>query len=445
MINRYARSPSQRCRRFPVWLAGMMASCLAPLTGQCLTWDYRPSISFGGLYESNPSGTSESSLEDDGYATSLGGWLEISGESQTTRLSARPQFDTAAYGGTENASDLNYLNLFLPVGAQWAAQLSQYGLDGSFSRQSTRNYVSPDPNQPDTGNVTPRRVDEYQENWAVSPSASWQISPTDVVSLVVGFTDISFTDADLTGRPSSQDGFGQASWNRSFTPQQRLSLSVDVSTFESEQPRSEIRNNSVTYGINVGYQYLWSESTTVGATVGAARTDVTVKGLPFISTSSGFLPCLDPVQNAFVLCQLKTEDTNFVGQIFLSQRTGETITTEFSISRSIQPNSDGAQVTQDFARAYVTKTLSPMLSGSLGLTYSREQAVGADSFSGVIGQRFDRDYWNGQASLRWRLTRNWALRTEYAYSLDQLNGTFGNDVTRHRIDLFVQFTGLGSH
>jgi hypothetical protein len=156
------------------------------------------------------------------------------------------------------------------------------------------------------------------------------------------------------------------------------------------------------------------------------------------------LPCLDPVQNAFVPCELQTEDDNFVGRIFLSQRSGETITTEFSISRSIEPNSDGSQVTQDFAQAYMTKSFSPMLSGRFGLTYSSQEAVGADDFSGVVGQRFDRDYWNALASLSWRVTRTWEVGSAYSYSLDQQNGSLTSDITRHRIDVFVRFTGLGN-
>ena len=279
-----------------------------------------------------------------------------------------------------------------------------------------------------------------------SPSASWQIDPRDVVSAGFGYDAVSYTESELTGRPGYQGASAQTTWSRSLAPQHKVSIGLNFDAFYSDYPRSKIENDSVTYGMNVGYDYVWSEYTTMGLTAGAARSDITLKGLPLISTSSGPLPCLDPVQNVFVLCKLKTDDTNFVGQIYLSQRSGQTITTSFSLGRSIQPSSDGAQVTDDFARAYLAKDFSPMLTGNLGITYSRQRAVGAQNDNGIIAQRFSRDFWNAQAGLNWRLNRTWQASASYGYSQDGQTGGFTDETaTKHRIDLIVKYAGLGNH
>lgn len=435
--------PPARAR--PLGVAAGVLACLVPLAGQCVTWDYVPSLSAGALYESNPRGASDSDLEDDAYAGSASASVEITGETQTSSIYFRPRAQGAAYTGARNASDLNYFDYFLPLGLRWTSQLMEFGVGAEYSKISTRNFPNSDPNEDPGVNPAQPRTDEYMERWSLSPSMSWQVAPQDILSFSLGYDDVSFTEAQFTRRSDYQSVYGDATWSHSLAPRHRVSVTATINAFFAEIPGTLTENDSVSYGGYLGYEYLWAEGITVGGTAGSARSDITVKGLPFISTPFGPLPCLDPVQNVFVPCELKTDDRNFVGQIYLRQQAAETITTQFSLARSIQPNSDGAQVTLDALSGYVRKEFTPLLSGSLGGNYSKQKAVGADNVGGAIGQRFSREYWNVEASLGWRLTRTWEIRTDYAFYQDEQTEGILYKVPRHRFNVYVQYQGLGSH
>jgi hypothetical protein len=145
-----------------------------------------------------------------------------------------------------------------------------------------------------------------------------------------------------------------------------------------------------------------------------------------------------------VPCTLKSTDDNFVGEVFFRQSTGQTITTELSASRSIQPNSDGAQVTQDAARIHVAKSFSPRWNGSIGATYIAQEAVGKD-VAGTLADRFDRDYVRVEASISFLLSRTWSIAGRYAYSSD--DQTSGQSITTKNstVGLHLRYSGLGTH
>ena len=438
-----AMSRLLRLARLPVFLAA--AALLTPLPAHCLTWDYVPTISVGTLYESNPRSVSQSSLEDDAYAATAIAQLDIVGETAASRLAFQPRAEGAVYTGTTNASDYDYLNYFLPVSAQWTRQLAQFDLDASYRKTSTRSFPSVDPNTDPETNPTRPRIDEYQETWSLRPSASWQLDQRDILSVSLDLDDVSFTKSDITGRPDYQGAIGEVSYTRSLNTQNRISATGSLNAYSSELPGTLIENDTVTYGVYLGYEFSWSESTSMGANVGGAWSDISVKGLPVISTPLGLLPCLDPAQQIFVPCELKSDDKNFLGQLFFRQQTAESITTELSVGRSIQPSSDGAQVTSDSASAFMTKKISPMVTGSLGATYSRQEAIGARDVSGGIGQRFDREYYSVQASLTWRLTRTWRVQGAYSFYQDEQTEGVSYTVPRHRVNVYLTYTGLGSH
>ncbi len=429
----------------PQWLLVVILMSLGPVPGQGQVWDYTPFGSVGAVYESNPRSSTDNALEDDAYAGIVSGTLSVRGETRTTRLTFRPQFRAAAYTGAENASDLNYVDYHMPLGIQKSTQVALYSLRAGYDKSSTRSFPSVNPNDPGQNPANRPQIDEYQERWSLDPSGSWQATARDLLSVTASYDDVSYTEAERTSRSEYQVASSGVTWTRTLTPQNRISLSTSIDAFFSEIPGTLIENDSVSYGMTVGYDYSWSATTSLGASAGAARTDVAVKGLPFISTPSGPLPCLDPTQNIFVPCELKTTDNNFIGQVFLRQQSAETITTEVSVSRSIQPNSDGAQVTLDVARVYLTKNLGPMLSGSAGASYSSQKAVGEDTVDGRIGRRFSREYWSAEASLGWRLARQWTLKADYSYYRDEQTAGITYTIPRHRLNINIQFAGLGSH
>lgn len=431
------------CRLTPFLAMVVTAASMAPQAAAGAAWDMVPSAAAGLLYESNPRGaTDESDLRDDAYGAA--GWLQldISGDARTSRIDFRPKAEGAAYDGTPRSSDLNYFNFYLPVAATWSSELAQYRVTGGFEKRSTRNFPSADPNQDPTINPRFPFDDEYSEQWSFNPTAIWQLDPRNSLNVSIALDDIEFTEARITQRFNYQTALASANWTHVLGAQHRISVGANVNGFFAEIPGLIIENDTVSYGGDVGYQYLLSESTSVGLSAGAAHSELKVKGLPTINTPEfGPLPCLDPVSNTFVPCEVKSDDENFIGRVFWQQRSAETITTEFSASRSIQPSSDGAQVTLDTIRGFVSKDFTALVAGSIGATFTKQDAIGAEDAQGRVGQRFKREYWSAEAALNWKLSRHWVIRLDYSYYLDQATEGFTYEVPRHRANVYLQYFG----
>ena len=182
-----------------------------------------------------------------------------------------------------------------------------------------------------------------------------------------------------------------------------MSLSANISTFEATRPQSPVRNDTLTYGLTAGYQYALTPAATVGLTAGSSRSEVDIKGLPWISTPAGLLPCLDAAHNVFVPCTIRSTGDNFIGEVFYRQRPEKTVTTELRLSRAIQPSSDGSQVTVDQVAAYLTKEVTPLLSVRLAGQYWKQDAVTRQA--NALSDRFRRDYYSLEASATRRLNR----------------------------------------
>jgi len=428
------------------WLPAVVLALL-PAASQAVTWEYVPSVSAGAGYETNPGGTSNSDQEDDGYVTSGTAYLNITGESGTTRITMRPELQGAIYSGTEDQyRDDSYLNYILPATVSESWQRAFGSLSGGASRISTRDsiIVGTDPNNPPRPGIdTTNRRTEYQQRWYLAPSFRYQASPRDIIGISINYDDVTYTEAEFSFRTDYTAGSAELSWDRSLDQQSTISLSANVSSFEATRPGSPVENDTLTYGLSAGYEFALTPAATLGLTAGASRSEVKISGLPFISTPAGPLPCLDPAQNSFVLCTMEGTDDNFLGQVYYRQRAGKTITTEFRLSRSIEPNSDGSQVTLDQASAFLTKDFSPLLSGRLGARYSKQDAVA--SRGGALSNRFSRDYYSVEASLTRRLNRRWSLRGQYTFTDDEQTRGLTYSVANHRLYLYLQFTGLGSH
>jgi hypothetical protein len=413
---------------------------VAPTMSSAADWQFVPRASIGAGYETNPRGASKSSREDDAYAGVGTAELRMSADTTTSRYSFSPRADGSIYSGTERSSDLDYLNYYLPLGFQWRRQMSRYDIDGGYSKISTRSFPSIDPNNPTLTPTQQALLDEYMERWDVSPRAVFQISPRDLLDLSMQLDDVTFSESRITGRSDYKAASLDSTWTRSLNPRQQLSLTANASAFLSEIRATQIENDTLSYGLYAGYEYLWSDSTSLGVTAGAAHSEIEVSGLPGVPTAFGLLPCFDPVSSRLVNCTIKSDDENFIGQAFLRSRAGETITTELRVGRSIEPSSDGAQVTQDTFRAYISKELSAHLSMSAGGTYSKQRAVGRDEYTNVT-QRLSREWWSAQAGVGWKLSRTWQIRADYAYYLDEYDRP-DYEVSRHRVDITLQYSGL---
>lgn len=433
-------------------LPAAIISALALLAGnaaQALGWDYIPSASVGAGYESNPNSASRSGQRDDSYVATASGRVDIIGETQRTRISLRPEIRSAVYSGMERDSrDDSYVNYYLPMSISESWQTLQASLGAGVSRISTRDsvVVGFDPNTPPQPGIdTANRRTEYQERWYIAPSLRYQLTPRDLISLSLNHDDITYTEAEFSLRTDYTATAGQLAWSHSWTQRSTLSLSGNVSTFEASRPNSPIKNDTLTYGLTAGYQYALSPISMVGASAGGSRSEVKIKGLPWIFTSSGLLlPCLDPESGTFVACSIKSTAGNFIGEVFYRQRPDRTVTTELRLSRAIQPSSDGSQVTVDQIAGYYTKELTPLLSLKLSAMFWKQDAVSREA--NALSNRFRRDYYSVEAAATQRLGRHWSISGRYRYTDDERDfDILSRSISNHRFYLTLNYQGLGSH
>ena len=222
----------QNAFRLTLSWAAAFGLLLAPVAGLCYSWDYAPVISTGVTYETNPYYNSESSLEDDAYGVILDATLNLSAETERSGANFRPRTMISLYTGTENATDLNALDYYLPLDAFWSTQRTRYNVNGGYSRISTRNseISVTDPNDSGQTGSSGRivSVDEDQERGYVAPSVALQVTQLDLLSLSVSLDDVTYTKAELTGRSDYVYTAAAASWTHVLGPRTRVTGSVNL-------------------------------------------------------------------------------------------------------------------------------------------------------------------------------------------------------------------------
>lgn len=429
-------------------VAAALGLLLSPAT-QALTWDYIPSASVGAGYETNPNSAARSKDKDDSYVVTANARLDIRGETQRSHISFRPELRGAVYSGTEHSSrEDSYLNYYLPMSFSHSWQTLQASLGAGVSRISTRDsiIVGFDPNDPPRpGFDTANRRTEHQERWYVAPALRYQLTQRDLLSLSLNYDDVSYTQARFSMRTDYRASSGQLSWDRSLSQRSTLSLSSNISGYKAERPNSPIKNDTLTYGLSAGYRYALTPISTVGFMAGGSRSEVKIKGLPWLVDPAGFIvPCLDDSGTRIVPCSVKSTAGNFVGQLYYQRRPDTTITNELHVSRAIQPSSDGSQVTVDQAAAYLTKRYTPRTSMKFSAIVWRQDAVSRQAEA--LSNRFRRNYYSLEAAVTHRLGRQWSITGQYRFTNDDRRySTISDSIDNHRFYIHLRYQGLGSH
>lgn len=428
MSEAHSPAAASTCRRRAGRALALAAAlALLPLAAARAEWDWKaiPTASVEGTYESNPDNIDDDSnaVKDDAYIGTLGLNLRVEGTSGRGRAVIDPSFRLKESWANDSNRQLDGNEVSIPASVTFAGRRSQTQVAAGYSQYPSRysDYQVVDPNQPlppgGVGcdvNVAGRcQFDETQSRWYVGPAYTYNFSPRLLLNLNAQFSSVTYDKARFTGRFDYDYLYGTASLVRVLEPKHRVSLEFNASQYTADRPGSELENDTTTLGFTVGYEFQWSEQTSVNVAAGSSLSDLEFSG----RLTNGGLPCFDPEQQEFVLCTTKGEDTNFVGELFIRQRIGENITGQLGVSREIQPNSDGAQVLVDSINLFLDRNLSDRLRAFGGASYIDQEAVGARS-EGILRQRFDRQYGRVEGGLEYRLTERWTIRGQYSYYLD---------------------------
>jgi hypothetical protein len=443
------RAPSSRLS------SALALVILLPAVTSAQSWEVIPIVGTEISYETNPDNASDADAEDDAYIVSAAANLRITRATQQASLYAEPEVRLRESFGNDGNSQLDGTDFLIPVTAALRGRRSLTSLGVGYtllpSREADYQVVNPNEPVPPGGvgcgvDIRGRcRVDETQSRWYFNPGFSYSWSPRLQFSVSGGYSATRYDEAEITGRFDYDYGYASSSLSWSLNPQNRISVSANASRYTADQERGQLENTSETAGISLGYEYAISSTTSIIASGGVSASNITLSGRTFVDG----LPCFDPSTNTFVLCETEGTDTNFVGELFLRQRLDQSITTQIGASRSIQPNSDGAETTVDTVSAYAQRDITSKLEVSAGVSYIDQEAVAAETL-GVLQQRFDRTYYRLELGTSWRLTPRWTIRGQYNHYLDEQSvetpsGAFNQSLNiRNRIlSLQVQYVAPG--
>jgi hypothetical protein len=421
------------------------AAAALPTLGVAGSLELAPEVEVGGVYETNPrflpdckAGIPASSC---GNQYALGTFVDarLRGTWRTadTEVSVTPRVRDWNY--LESNKDLNNNDVYVDGVASRRFQRLQTALLGLYSDTLIRQQVFEDPTPTDPNGPPPgiggsgqsATTGATQSRWLLRPTLAYRISTRNELAVQYEYSEVAFDDA----APLNFFDFDAQNVNLTLThtlnPRMSLRAGVYGSTFDASNadraPTIQSFDNSTdTYGVNASYEFAYSERLSFTADLGTARNSVTVT---------------TPLQGT-----LNSSDTTLIGNLGLRQRS-EKSTINVDVGRSQIPRSDGRQITQDEARIFVERSLTPLVKGSVALTVFDQSGIGD-------ADRFDQTQYAVDFNASYRLERDWTVQATYRYQTNEEEtrslldigqgiGNFATDRTNRRIFVSVVYRGLG--
>lgn len=419
--------------------SGLALACLgllaftSPLLGASFT--AIPTAKVGASYESNP--RLQDNDEDDAAGLILEGILNMEWASERTSLAVKPRGRFSFYADSDD-NDLEDEDLYLDGRLSHTTVLSEYALEAGYSTVGVRSSeVESAGGDSGSGSGTVRRADDSRQTFRIAPEWSRLFGTRNRIIASAGYTDVDFDkETSGTGRLPYEYWNGDLTFQRTLNEKTSAGLRVDATRFESNASGASIDNETNSYGASLFTNYAFTETLSGSVYGGWQTSDIELTRQPF--TFIGTTPvCVNSAGQLSLSCTEKFSDDNFVGQASLRKESEITDYT-LSVSRSITPNSNGAETIRDTLDAVVSRQLTPRLRGRIGVLYFNREDV-----SDITNR--DSDYISARFSLNWRLTERWSLDSFYRYVNDQdelLNGNT-DDATNHYLYFGVRYQGRG--
>lgn len=390
-----------------------------------------PTLLVGAIHESNPRLRTED--EDDATGLRTTGHLDILWASPNTSLSVRPKANLTFYQDSDD-EDLEDEEYSVDSNVTHQAEISEYSFAASYANQSVRTSELESAGD-DSGSGSGRivRADDSRQTLRLGPGWLRRFGERNAVRGSVRYTDVDFDkDTDETGRLPYEFWTGDMSFDRHLTTKTSGGMVFSFTRYESATSSNNIKNETSTYGTSLYANYSFTEKLS-GAAYGGFRTsDIEITREPIAGTAF----CIS-ANVLLVPCTEKFSDNNFVGELSL-KLTEEAQHYTVSVSRSVTPNSNGAETIRDTFDAVFFKQLGRRASGSIGLLYYKQEDV-----ANLTNRQ--RDYISARVNFNWQLTELWSLDSYYRYVEDQDDTLTGiqEDATNHYVYVGFRYKGRG--
>ncbi len=360
--------PGQRLVRLALF--PLMVIWLLPAPAWGAEWSLTPRLSMQLEYNDNirlRTGPHDSVL---GRKVGTGAVLAVSRENFTVRLAPRLQISRYPKDSSLDTNDQ-----YLDFSAVRATERLTLTLQANLTRDTTLTSEAQE-----TGRFF---TNKRRESANLSPSLTWAVTELDTLRLGLSYTSVDYKDSVRTGL----FGYNYAVADASLSHQLSETDSVSAIFYASRYRVPDSGSVSTSLGIQGGYTHAFSETLNGTARAGVimARQKFKLEGEPQNERGNGMF------FNAGLSKQLEAGSW------------------EAKASRTLTPTSSGYLVGTDEVQLHIRSDLKPRLTGNLSFTGLNKEALGSQRTAS------NRRYARLGAGVRWRLTRWWSLKGDYAY------------------------------
>jgi hypothetical protein len=374
----------------PLW-CGLLA--LAGNRAAAATLSSESSVSLASEYNSNPYLLNSGANAAEAIAALATLPATYTSDAQSFEVVPSVRF-AETHGNTQLLTDYQYLN------ADWhlSRERDTYTVGGEWHRDST--FYNVFENAELRGHTLPRLEE--------SANAGWSRALTERSNLQLAATYDQVNYDSRQGFRLGNFNYGQASleYDWSLTERWTSSTAAGYGRYELRQQDSTNENRFAQTSLTRALSEQWSAS----AQVGYSR----------VSSSAEALLCcaIVPVPGGYALAYIPVKESSSGGIIDYSlslERRTERWTLDVSASRSVQPSSLGALLTEENAGARASFALNERLQLAAGVRSSL-QSNSLQQAGAVSSARYDAI----ESDITWQWTEHWTLALQGTYSQQRL-------------------------
>ncbi|MCH9697202.1 MAG: hypothetical protein K0U68_03780 [Gammaproteobacteria bacterium] len=412
-------------------LIGMVAQCNQSLARE---WYFKPNVRSELIYDTNLQLRASRTVTLNGVTRRLkpeetvGGRLlagsVIGSQTENSDIFIRSNVSFNRF----NISNFNSVNFFLfPESWFQVSERDKLGISGKLFFDNTLSLE-----RPSGIDITPGDLDETDDllgvprrrfTKSIRPEWNHSLSEKTALNLSYEFTDVTYENAEKTGRVDYSIHSGQLNISHVLTPKLQLFSNLSATLFSTPA----IDSSTTYYTIQVGGNYKFSERWEAEIVAGGrySISDFRRSSIsPFI-TDNGQI----------ILLPVSERDTNSglgslaYGSLKHNYQTGHI---KLNLTQDIRPTGNGALQSTNVAGLDWLHNINERLTLRITANALRGSSINSDS------NFLDRSFLQASPMLRWRFTPDFSLGMRYRYryqKYDQLD----NSAESHSVMLFANY------
>lgn len=353
------------------------------------------------------------------FGQTASGRANLSATSERTEASVDAQLWARRY----NRSGFDSDDQTVKTHFAHTAERARFALDFSAARDSTLTSELLDSGRLQSA--------ERHEQYSASPSASYQLGETDLITLQGSYLVSQYSGGSYTDYDYWQT---QGLWTHSLSERLRAFVSLSYSDYQSQPlqyPFEQSYASATTErGIQIGGDYQLNENFSISLLAGASRSDNDVQ----VQDPQQYCPLFAGtfLAGLFPLCALRDTETSLTTYRGSLSWSNERNQLSIDIARSTEPSSNGyVQQSDQLDLAWRYRLWEY---GTLGLDTTYGQSDAPDARSARSSEP-SRDYLYSTLSYTHALSDAWSIDCNYRYRTQKYE-------TLDRVESNVAFIGI---